>query len=57
MRDKEGADFNEVNDLRNFFHSVDTSFNKHESIVGFLFQSVFSMFRKMVFEDIVHDLC
>ena len=57
MRDKEGTDFNKVNDLRNFFHGVDTSFNKHKSIVGFLFQSVFSMFRKMIFKDVVHDLC
>jgi len=57
MRNKERADFDEVNDLRDFFHGINTSFDKHESVVRFLFQGVFSMFRKMIFQDIIHDLC
>jgi len=57
VRNEERADFDKINDLRNFFHGVDTSFDKHESIVGFLFQGVLSMFRKVIFQDIIHNLC
>jgi len=57
MRNKQGADFNKIDDLRGFFHDIDTSFDQHKSVISFLFQSALSMFSKMVLEDIIHNLC
>ena len=57
MRNKQRADFNEINDLRSFFHDIDTSFNQHKGIIGLLFKSALSMFSKVILKDIIHNLC